>query len=65
VCICDEITEVSCNIQVMKSMTDNITEEKLLEEIGEITRLPMYVDRMAKDAKKAKIWQMLPQRLSR
>jgi mRNA-capping enzyme len=30
----------------MRSITDNITEEKLLEEIHEITRLPMYADRI-------------------
>uniref|UniRef100_A0A0D9XQE2 mRNA guanylyltransferase n=1 Tax=Leersia perrieri TaxID=77586 RepID=A0A0D9XQE2_9ORYZ len=32
--------------KVMRSITDNITEEKLLEEIHEITRLPMYADRI-------------------
>ncbi|AQK49455.1 mRNA capping enzyme family protein [Zea mays] len=31
---------------VMRSITDNITEEKLLEEIDEISLLPMYADRM-------------------
>jgi len=31
----------------MRSITDNITEEKLLEEIDEIRRLPMYADRIA------------------
>jgi len=31
----------------MRSITDNITEEKLLEEIDEIRRLPMYHDRIA------------------
>jgi mRNA-capping enzyme len=30
----------------MRSITDNITEEKLLEEIDEISLLPMYADRM-------------------
>ncbi|AQK49463.1 mRNA capping enzyme family protein [Zea mays] len=34
------------NIAVMRSITDNITEEKLLEEIDEISLLPMYADRM-------------------
>jgi hypothetical protein len=33
-------------LQVMRSITDNITEEKLLEEIDEIRRLPMYADRI-------------------
>ncbi|KAG2561410.1 mRNA-capping enzyme-like isoform X1 [Panicum virgatum] len=33
--------------KVMRSITDNITEEKLLEEIDEIRRLPMYHDRIA------------------
>jgi mRNA-capping enzyme len=33
--------------KVMRSITDNITEEKLLEEIDEIRRLPMYADRIA------------------
>ncbi|CAL4994019.1 unnamed protein product [Urochloa decumbens] len=33
--------------KVMRSITDNITEEKLLEEINEIRRLPMYADRIA------------------
>ncbi|PWZ25432.1 hypothetical protein Zm00014a_002827 [Zea mays] len=33
-------------LQVMRSITDNITEEKLLEEIDEISLLPMYADRM-------------------
>nr|ACF80299.1 unknown [Zea mays] len=32
--------------KVMRSITDNITEEKLLEEIDEISLLPMYADRM-------------------
>jgi len=32
--------------KVMRSITDNITEEKLLEETDEITLLPMYADRM-------------------
>uniref|UniRef100_A0A0D3HS89 Uncharacterized protein n=1 Tax=Oryza barthii TaxID=65489 RepID=A0A0D3HS89_9ORYZ len=33
---------------VMRSITDNITEDKLLEEIYEIMNLPMYADRKAK-----------------
>ncbi|KAF8781307.1 hypothetical protein HU200_000568 [Digitaria exilis] len=33
--------------KVMRSITDNITEVKLLEEIDEIRRLPMYADRIA------------------
>lgn len=32
----------------MKSIKDNITEEVLLNEIGEIVQLPMYTDRIAK-----------------
>ncbi|CAN6251829.1 unnamed protein product [Urochloa humidicola] len=41
--------------KVMRSITDNITEEKLVGEIEEISRLPMYADRIAKViAKKAK-----------
>jgi mRNA-capping enzyme len=43
----------------MRSITDNITEEKLLEEIDEIRRLPMYADRIsqaqAKMAQQAKM----------
>ncbi|CAO2046086.1 unnamed protein product [Urochloa humidicola] len=40
--------------KVMRSITDNITEEKLVVEIEEISRLPMYADRIAKViAKKA------------
>ncbi|XP_006663896.1 mRNA-capping enzyme-like [Oryza brachyantha] len=34
--------------KVMRSITDNITEDKLLEEIYEIMNLPMYADRKAK-----------------
>ncbi|XP_062200440.1 uncharacterized protein LOC133903094 [Phragmites australis] len=45
--------------KVMRSITDNITEEKLLEEIDEIRRLPMYAVRIAQDlAKMARIAQM-------
>ncbi|XP_072967023.1 uncharacterized protein [Typha angustifolia] len=33
--------------KVMRSINDNITEEVLLNEIGEIVRLPMYADRIA------------------
>jgi mRNA-capping enzyme len=32
----------------MRSITDNITEEKLLGEIDEIIRLPMYDERITK-----------------
>ncbi|CAL4968949.1 unnamed protein product [Urochloa decumbens] len=40
--------------KVMRSITDNITEEKLLAEVEEINCLPMYADRIAKVlAKKA------------
>ncbi|WVZ78759.1 hypothetical protein U9M48_026415 [Paspalum notatum var. saurae] len=38
--------------KVMRSISDNITEEKLLQEIGEITCLPMYADRIAQDLAK-------------
>ncbi|KAL6868347.1 hypothetical protein ACP4OV_015192 [Aristida adscensionis] len=44
------IVECSWNKEeqkVMRSITDNITEEKLLQEIDEIRRLPMYADRIA------------------
>lgn len=33
--------------KVMRSISDNITEEVLLNEIAEIVRLPMYADRIA------------------
>ncbi|TVU29805.1 hypothetical protein EJB05_21392 [Eragrostis curvula] len=36
---------------VMRSITDNITQEKLIHDIDEITRLPMYADRIARDQK--------------
>ncbi|GAA0142534.1 mRNA capping factor [Lithospermum erythrorhizon] len=37
--------------KVMKSITDNITEDDLLGEIGEIICLPMYADRIQADIK--------------
>ncbi|PIA38958.1 hypothetical protein AQUCO_02700264v1 [Aquilegia coerulea] len=37
--------------KVMRSIKDNITEEVLLNEIGEIIRLPMYADRIRSDSK--------------
>ncbi|KAI3930139.1 hypothetical protein MKW98_004891 [Papaver atlanticum] len=37
--------------KVMRSIKDNITEEVLLEDIGEIVRLPMYADRIMNDSK--------------
>ncbi|XP_068646312.1 uncharacterized protein [Aristolochia californica] len=37
--------------KVMRSIKDNITEEDLLKEIGEIVRLPMYADRIRSDSK--------------
>ncbi|KAK4340978.1 hypothetical protein RND71_039479 [Anisodus tanguticus] len=37
--------------KVMRSITDNITEEVLLNEISEIIRLPMYADRIQNDSK--------------
>ncbi|KAK3154298.1 hypothetical protein QOZ80_2BG0188740 [Eleusine coracana subsp. coracana] len=33
--------------KVMRSITDNITQEKLIHEVNEIMRLPMYADRIA------------------
>ncbi|AQK49449.1 mRNA capping enzyme family protein [Zea mays] len=41
-----EMNSVDFLFEVMRSITDNITEEKLLEEIDEISLLPMYADRM-------------------
>lgn len=35
--------------KVMRSITDNITQEKLIHEVSEITRLPKYADRIARD----------------
>ncbi|KQJ88929.1 hypothetical protein BRADI_4g22137v3 [Brachypodium distachyon] len=45
--------------KVMRSITDNITEDKLLEEINEISNLPMYDDRekMAQQQAHAKMAQ--------
>ncbi|KAF6156800.1 hypothetical protein GIB67_033269 [Kingdonia uniflora] len=37
--------------KVMRSIKDNITEDVLLDEIGEIVRLPMYADRIRMDSK--------------
>ncbi|KAJ4704509.1 mRNA-capping enzyme-like [Melia azedarach] len=37
--------------KVMRSIRDNITEDVLLNEINEITRLPMYADRIRNDSK--------------
>ncbi|XP_068640483.1 uncharacterized protein [Aristolochia californica] len=37
--------------KVMRSIKDNITEEDLLKEIGEIVQLPMYADRIGSDSK--------------
>uniref|UniRef100_A0ACD5ZXK4 Uncharacterized protein n=1 Tax=Avena sativa TaxID=4498 RepID=A0ACD5ZXK4_AVESA len=39
--------------KVMRSITDNITEDKLLEEINEISSLPMYADRKKADERMA------------
>jgi mRNA-capping enzyme len=41
----------------MRSITDNITEDKLLEEINEISSLPMYADRKKADEAHAKMAQ--------
>lgn len=51
-----------CNVQVMKSIKDNITEEVLLNEIGEIIRLPMYADRIQSDSRAMKKGKPPPQR---
>ncbi|CAA6663422.1 unnamed protein product [Spirodela intermedia] len=40
--------DINTYTKVMKSIKDNITEEVLLNEIGEIVQLPMYTDRIAK-----------------
>ncbi|CAM0874827.1 unnamed protein product [Alopecurus aequalis] len=40
-------------MRVMRSITDNITEDKLLEEINEISSLPMYDDRKKADERMA------------
>ncbi|KAI3883050.1 hypothetical protein MKW92_009630 [Papaver armeniacum] len=47
----DKKTPNDINIyrKVMRSIKDNITEEVLLEDIGEIVRLPMYADRIRND----------------
>uniref|UniRef100_A0A803NBI1 mRNA capping enzyme C-terminal domain-containing protein n=1 Tax=Chenopodium quinoa TaxID=63459 RepID=A0A803NBI1_CHEQI len=47
---------------VMKSIKDNITEEVLLNEIGEIIRLPMYADRIQSDSRAMKKGKPPPQR---
>ncbi|KAF8402713.1 hypothetical protein HHK36_010801 [Tetracentron sinense] len=39
--------------KVMRSIRDNITEDVLLNEIGEIISLPMYADRIRNDSKAA------------
>ncbi|XP_043713709.1 mRNA-capping enzyme-like isoform X3 [Telopea speciosissima] len=41
--------------KVMRSIRDNITEDVLLNEIGEIVRLPMYADRIRNDSKAAQM----------
>ena len=51
-----------CISQVMKSIKDNITEEVLLNEIGEIIRLPMYADRIQSDSRAMKKGKPPPQR---
>ncbi|KMS97069.1 hypothetical protein BVRB_7g179300 [Beta vulgaris subsp. vulgaris] len=48
--------------KVMKSIKDNITEEVLLNEIGEIIRLPMYADRIQSDSRAMKKGKPPPQR---
>ncbi|KAJ4958730.1 hypothetical protein NE237_025841 [Protea cynaroides] len=41
--------------KVMRSIRDNITEDVVLNEIGEIVRLPMYADRIKNDSKAAQM----------
>ncbi|XP_043711172.1 mRNA-capping enzyme-like isoform X3 [Telopea speciosissima] len=41
--------------KVLRSIKDNITEDVLLNEIGEIVRLPMYADRIRNDSKAAQM----------
>ncbi|GJN21256.1 hypothetical protein PR202_gb08718 [Eleusine coracana subsp. coracana] len=42
-----EMNSVDFLFEVMRSITDNITQEKLIHEVNEIMRLPMYADRIA------------------
>lgn len=44
------------NLQVLRSIKDNITEEKLFEEIEDIRRLPMYAEVNAKKAQHQRRW---------
>uniref|UniRef100_A0A803KTR5 mRNA guanylyltransferase n=1 Tax=Chenopodium quinoa TaxID=63459 RepID=A0A803KTR5_CHEQI len=58
----DKLTpnEFSTYKKVMRSIDDNITQDVLLNEIGEIIRLPMYANRIKNDTiaqKKAKVRQ--------
>jgi mRNA-capping enzyme len=46
----------------MRSITDNITEDKLLEEINEISSLPMYADRKKADERMAQHAKMAQHR---
>ncbi|KAL2923090.1 mRNA-capping enzyme [Bienertia sinuspersici] len=48
--------------KVMKSIKDNITEEVLLNEIGEIIRLPMYADRIQSDSRAQRKGKPPPQK---
>lgn len=48
--------------KVMRSITDNITEDKLLEEINEISSLPMYADRKKADERMAQHAKMAQHR---
>ncbi|XP_004301983.1 PREDICTED: mRNA-capping enzyme-like [Fragaria vesca subsp. vesca] len=43
--------DINTHDKIMQSMKDNITQEVLLNEIDEITRLPIYVHRIQKDSK--------------
>ncbi|MCL7036532.1 hypothetical protein MKW94_027471, partial [Papaver nudicaule] len=44
-------SDINTYMKVMRSIKDNITEEVLLEVIGDIVLLPMYADRMRNDSK--------------
>ncbi|EPS57307.1 hypothetical protein M569_17512, partial [Genlisea aurea] len=47
----DTPNEFNTYLKVMQSIKDNITEEILLKEIGNIIQLPMYADRIHSDSK--------------
>ncbi|XP_074286616.1 uncharacterized protein LOC141611864 [Silene latifolia] len=51
--------------KVMKSITDNITEDVLLNEINEIITLPMYADRIRMDSRSQKKGKPPPAKMER